>query len=351
MSSRRTLLFPALLAAALPAFAQEAPAGHPADSAEPMTAIAPAAGIPAYDDDATTEASDKAPENDTQPAPRPQARMQPYKFGLTLVTPLAGIVEQRIPVSLNKGGSGRMRAWSYGGEASFRHISEDLVAYGSLDYRRMDFAFEDTSVKGVPGAPWGDTDQYRFNAHAEGKMDERWWWFVNGGLRLGAEREASLGDSFTIRGTLGAKAALDNGLSLYVGAGALSRMDRSALFIPMVGLDWRAGKWGVRTINGIAVTYDAFGNNDLIFDFSSVYDTTQFRLREEPGTGRPRDVEFQEVTASAGVTKNFGRYSFVRAYVACIAWSDYRFHTDGSTTGDFEASPGAIFGFSAGARF
>ena len=35
-----------------------------------------------------------------------------YQFGLTFVTPLALTVEQRIPVAMNSGMTGRMSAWS-----------------------------------------------------------------------------------------------------------------------------------------------------------------------------------------------------------------------------------------------
>ncbi len=298
----------------------------------------------------TTSESSGGPESSTgqsRPAngraPTPGTRQ--YRFGLTLVTPVAGIVEQRTPVSLRDGASGRMRAWSYGAEIAARSLSEDLVAYGSFDYRRTDFAFE-----GTP-APWGDTDQYRLNAHVESKIDDAWWWFANGGLRLGAEREAALADSLTGRVSLGGKCRFSRAFSVYAGLGAATRLDDSAQFMPMLGLEYRSGRWSLRTLNGVVASYDTFGDGSLVLDASLLYENSHLRLRDEPATGSSRAVEFQEVPVSLGVTRNFGRFSFVRAYAACIVWSDYRFRTEGRTTGDFQTAPGALFGLSAGARF
>ncbi len=341
------LCLPLSLPAAMQAASE--PAAHPADSAEPQAEVIPARGVPAYADASADSAADGEEREDTAPVapPAPVRPARLYRFGLTLVTPLSGVVEQRVPVSMKDGASGRMGAWSYGGDVSVRRITEDFVAYGNFDYRRTDFAFDGVSG----GAPWADTDRYRFNLHAEGAMTEGWWWYANGGVSAAAEEGASLSDAFTGRLTLGAKRLFSDEFSLYMGLSAVTRMDDSPIVIPMLGLDWRSGRWSLRTVNGVVVSFDTFGDKSLVWDISALYDSTQFRLRDEPGTGRSRSVEFQEVPVAFGVTKSIGRFSFVRAYVACIAWSDYRFRTEGEGAGDFQTSPGALFGLNAGIRF
>lgn len=315
----------------------------PANSAEPQTTLTPAKGLPAFDD-GTGAGGDEADTDSGATAASPaKPRPQRYRFGMTLVTPVAGTVEQRIPVSMRKGASGTMRAWAYGGEVSARRITEDFVAYGNFEYRRTDFAFSGP-------APFGDTDRYKLNGHAESALDENWWLFANGGLNIGAEREADIDDALTGRVAFGAKYRFIPEFSYYFGLSVMTRLDRDPLILPMTAFDLRFGKWSARTLNGLVIAYDVNGDNDLVFDFSALYDTSDFR-RTNDAAGRSRVVEFQEAGLSLGVTKALGRYSFIRTYVSCIAWSDYRFRTNASTTGDFQTDPGVIFGLSGGARF
>jgi hypothetical protein len=333
-------LFSAVTMAMSPAlFAQEAKPDFPANSAEPQTVLTPAKGLPVFDDGTGETAEDGESGVPAHSKPRPAS----YRFGITLVTPVAGTVEQRIPVSMRAGATGTMRAWSYGGEVSARRITEELVAYGNFEYRRNDFAFSGP-------APFGDTDQYKINAHAEMNLGDDWWLFANGGVRLAAEREADLDNGLTGRVSFGAKYRFIPEFSYYFGLAVMTRLDRDPLVIPMTAFDMRFGKWSARTLNGLVIAYDVNGDNDLVFDFSALYDTSDFRRTNDTG-GRGRVVEFQEVPVSFGVTKAVGRYSFIRCYITAIAWSDYRFRTDGETTGDFQTDPGLVFGISGGARF
>lgn len=339
----RFLFFSAAASAISPVMAAEGTTpDFPANSAEPQAAIAPAKGLPTFDDG--TGADEAGADTDDTTASSPaKPRPESYRFGITLVTPVAGTVEQRIPVSMRAGGSGTMRAWAYGGEISARRITEDFMAYGDFEYRRTDFAFSGP-------APFGDTDRYKLNAHVETALGDDWWLFTNGGLNLGAEREADLDDALSGRVAFGAKYRFIPEFSYYFGISVMTRLDRDPLIIPMTAFDLRFGKWSARTLNGLVIAYDVNGDNDLVLDFSALYDTSDFR-RTNDAAGRGRVVEFQEVPVSFGITKAVGRHSFIRTYITAIAWSDYRFRTDGATTGDFQTDPGLIFGLSGGARF
>lgn len=326
--------------------AADAKPGHPADSVAPMTGDAPAKGLPGYDaEDAGESEAGHNPSAEPGAKKRGKTQTLPTQFGMTLVTPVAGTVEQRIPVEMNRGASGRMSAWSYGGEASVQRVTRDFYAFLNFNYKRTDFEFD-----GVPVAPWDDLDQYRMTTHIEGDIGGNWRLFADGGVTAALEKNASFGDSLTGRAALGAKYRFSEHFSYYFGVSAVTRLDRSTLVVPLTAFEIRFDRWTIRSLNGMVVSYDFFGDNSLVADGSVTYDNSFFR-RTNDATGDGRTVEFQEVPLTFGVTKSLGDHGFIRGYVSTIVWSDYRFATEGRTTGDFQTDPGVIFGLSAGIRF
>ena len=221
---------------------------------------------------------------------------------------------------------------------ALRRVTRDFIAYASFNYRRSEFDFQ-----GVPVAPWGDLDSYKADAHVEYNFGGDWWVFADGGVTAGAEKNASLGDGLTGHAAAGAKYVFSPQFSYYFGVMAITRLDESTLILPMTSFDIRFGRWSARTLNGLIVSYDACGDGSLVSDVSALYDNPFFRLTNDPVTGSGRVVEFQEVPVSFGVTKSLGENAFVRGYITTIAWSDYRFHSNDATTGDFLDLAGAAF--------
>lgn len=347
-------LFSALLTVPfIPAsHAEETPAKFPANSPEPMTELAPARGIPAYDGDSesvkrdmVSPASPQEEEETSRLRPKEDPRMKQLREGITMGS-AAGTLGWRLPVSMHSGATGEMRAWSYGGEGSLRHVNEDLVVSLSVDYTRTDYAFD-----GSPALGWRDTDRYNGLLYIESTVSGGWGAFATTGLRAGAEDGANLGDGLSGFVVAGARYRFIPEFSYYFGVIAATRLDRDPLIIPITAFDIRFGKWSLRSMNGFLLAYDVYGDDSLVFEATTLFDNSYLRLSPEAGTGRKRSVEFQEVPLTLAVTKGFGRHAFVKLSATAILWSDYRFRTDEKTSGDFQTDPGLSFGLSAGARF
>lgn len=348
---RLITLLTAFAGTAAPLLAAEDPAkDFPAESPAPLTGIAPAAGLPAYDGDSESVRRDMVAPAPGAAEDEPARKKEPpqvraLREGITEAQ-VAGTTEWRVPVTMRAGASGRMSQWSYGGETSVRHISEDFTVLLKFEYKRTDFAFD-----GVPAAPWGDTEIYRLSGHTETTISGGWGLFANGGVRIGKEIGASTEDAISGQFAAGARYRFIPEFSYYFGLSMITRLDDDPLFIPVAAFNFRMGKWSATTMNGILLGYDVHGDRDLVIEASVFYDAPDFRLKPAPGTGFRRSVEFQEVPLTLSVTKRVAGRAFVKVYATTILWNDYRLRTDSTTIGDFQTPPGFAIGLSAGAKF
>src|SRR6185503_14228688 len=69
--------------------------------------------------------------------------------------------------------------------------------------------------------------------------DRQWSWFVGAILDFAGEADADLGDSFTYGAFGGARYAVSENFSLSFGIGGKSRLEERALFIPVIGFEWK----------------------------------------------------------------------------------------------------------------
>ncbi len=141
---------------------------------------------------------------------------------------------------------------------------------------------------GAAGLAPGTTDPfenvYQTTIRPTFKMqqDQHWSWFVGGILDFSGEASADVGDSATYGAFGGAKYAFDDHFTLTFGLGAKTRLEDSALAIPVVGLDWRVNDQvtvSAGYANGVRVT--AKMSETVTVSLGGNYELREYRLRDD----------------------------------------------------------------------
>lgn len=267
----------------------------------------------------------------------------PIFQGIRLLTPLKVGTAYRLPADI-KGGPGELYSWTYNAELA-AHLSDDSnLLYGAFDYQFTDYHF-----RGVP-APFSDTERLRLYVRYERALDTQWGLFVDASGALAAEKNARLGDGASGRLGGGIKYTVSPDLSFYAGAQVASRLSDDASILPYLGLEWKMDPhWSLNITNGVVLSYDVFADQTLRFDLGCTYQSSNFRLVD--GVSFTRGLEIQEVPLALSVTQEFGKMSYLRASVAGVLYSKYKFRSGGAKIGEFKTDPTAVFALEAGVRF
>ncbi|MEK6702795.1 MAG: hypothetical protein AABZ53_11065 [Planctomycetota bacterium] len=180
--------------------------------------------------------------------------------------------------------------------------------------------------------PWRDTFSFELGAGLSGKCDEHWGWFVRGFGKSAGEDGAEFGDTLTGGGFGGASYTFNENLTVSLGLGARSRLDRGVQVLPIAGIEWKfAPQWALtsRQKPGLYVEFAPSKTVDLAF--GAQYQSREYRLntRDAAPGGVGRDDRFViEAEAGWDVWKNLTIY----ATVGVAAWSEYRLDNNAETT-------------------
>lgn len=271
---------------------------------------------------------------------------EPFFRGIQLLMPITVYGMYRTPADI-RNTDAHMRSWTAGTELAARYISDANVFYGSIDYRYTGYHFNGTG----PTAPFGDVERLMAYVRYERALNEKWGVFVDASGSLSAETAANMKDGATGRLGGGARYAISPDLNFYAGAQVLTRLSDSASIYPYIGMMWRIdAHWSLNVTNGIVVSYDVFEDNSLRFDLGGTYQSTNFRLVDDPVLGK-QAIDSREVPLTFSVTKEFGKFSYLRASVAGILYNKYKTRSGGNTVDEFRTDPAVAFGLEVGMRF
>lgn len=182
--------------------------------------------------------------------------------------------------------------------------------YLGYDYALTNYDFSGATGL-IPGTsdPWGSVQSHGVNAMFLHRATEEVTWLVGGDLMWTAEQGAAYGDAMTglVYGSV--TYAVRPGVTLGLGGGLRSRLEDSAIFVPLVSLDWAiSDEWRLRTTGpGLAIEYTP--DDRWKFSLSGRYDLQDFRLDENGpapgGVGRDERVPISlgvEFTPTRAVT-------------------------------------------------
>lgn len=188
--------------------------------------------------------------------------------------------------------------------------------------------------------PWRDTFSLELVGGFSGKFDEHWGWFARGFGKSAGEEGAEFGDTLTGGGFGGASYTFNENLTVSLGVGARSRLDRPAQVLPIAGIEWKfAPQWALtsRQKPGLFLEYAPSKTVDLALGVE--YQSREYRLNDRdaaPG-GVARDDRFIiEGEVGWDVWKNLTIY----ATVGVTGWAEYRLDNNAETTlGKSKADP------------
>lgn len=298
---------------------------------------------PPADDTAPRAAhEEKVPEQ----TPEPEGLL-PFFRGIQLLMPMTVSGIYRAPSDIQDT-NGQMRSWSMGANLATRHMSEAGIFYGSLDYRYTDYKFSGVT------APFSDTERVLAYVRYERGLSAEWGVFVDASGGFAAEKDAHLQDGASGRFGGGVRYVVSPDLVLYAGAQVMTRLSDNASVFPFIGLSWKIDQhWSLNASNGLVLSYDVFADSSLRLNLGCSYTSSTFRMVDDTwgGVARSRALEVQEVPLSLSVTQELGRSSYVRASVAGLLYSKYKFRSGGAGAGEFKSDPAVMFGLEAGVRF
>ncbi len=245
------------------------------------------------------------------------------------------------------------------GDVGVTRIGSEVKAFGQLtDKSRWSVAFEwessfyrfnnATGFAAGFSTPWRDTFSFELTGGLSGKFDEHWGWFGRGFVKSAGEEGAEFGDTLTGGGIGGASYSFNENLTVSLGVGARSRLDRGAQVLPIAGIEWKfAPQWTLTSRQRPGLFLEFAPTKTVDLSLGVVYESREYRLntRDAAPGGVARDNRFV-VEAEAGwdVWKNLTIYGTV----GVTASSEYRLDNNiQQTLGKSKTDPALSLGVSA----
>jgi len=183
------------------------------------------------------------------------------------------------------------------------------------------------------------------------QIDDHWSWFVGGLVNFSGEPDADIGDSVTYGGFGGARYKFSDAFSLSFGLGAKTRLEDSALVIPLLGIEWKVSDRVTVSTEGTHVKVTAQLNKQLAVALSGGWELREFRLDDDAplpsGVVRDRRVPIG-VSLEWKPTHN----TQLSLGGGVVVWQEFRFDDrNGDRVSETNTNPAAFVGLSGKLNF
>lgn len=206
----------------------------------------------------------------------------------------------------------------------------------------------------VPGTddPWDRLQAYRVGGTLFGRVSESWAWFGGVEVRAAFESGADLGDSLEVRGLGGAECRVSESLKFTLGVGVSTRIEDSALVLPLLGIDWQIDektRLASRDLGLILSHEFAPGWSAGVF---GAFELRDWRLDDSRATN-PGGVAREKRAVVGGEVRYRPSNRFELALEGgVVAWQKLKaLDDDGRKVGEQEFDPAPYIGLSAVVRF
>jgi hypothetical protein len=180
------------------------------------------------------------------------------------------------------------------------------------------------------------------NANWRAMIDDKWGYFLFGGLGLSASTDAQFSEGLTGMGGAGAQYAVSTNVVIGLGGGIGSQLEDDARFLPVILVNWQINeRWALRVFNGATISYDLNGDKSLVLDLGANYQRRQYRLTDD-AAAIDRQVNL-EIGATARVSETFG----VRAFLGVAAGRNFEVRQSSQKLGDEDVDATPYLGLRA----
>lgn len=152
----------------------------------------------------------------------------------------------------------------------------------------------------IPGTdrPFNEMQTLRLTPGASHVLSKEWSYSFGGIFDFSFERDADVGDSFTAGGFIGVRYAFSDTFALSFGALAKTRIEKSTLFLPLLGVEWKINDKVQLATRGLGGTLTYQVNDRWSFQLFGEYEAREYRL---DGTGPDPDGVIRDRRAPVGV--------------------------------------------------
>lgn len=248
---------------------------------------------------------------------------------------------------------GEVSTTRVGADFGVRYRASERVGLGlgvGAEYSFYDFDDFETVAGG--GDPIDDAFLYNLTPTISFAIDDRWTVIGGGIFRWAGEEDADFGDSFTAGGLGVVNYKVNDRLTLGFGFIVGSRLEKDAIFVPALSIDWKINdRWTMTNDGkpGLAIVYKATDRLDLSVEAS--YETRDFRLNDDNAIpeGAMEDTCVPVVFAASW--RALDRLTLT-GRVGAYAYQRFEFRNDdGDEVTDEDADPSLFFGLEARVAF
>ncbi len=135
-----------------------------------------------------------------------------------------------------------------------------------------------TTIIAGTARPFHEMHALRLTPTATHTLSKDWAYFFGGILDLSFERDADAGEGFTGGGFIAARYAVSDTLALSFGALAKTRLEKSVLFLPILGVEWKINDRVTLATRGLGGSLAYRMNDRWTFELFGEYQSREYRL-------------------------------------------------------------------------
>lgn len=203
---------------------------------------------------------------------------------------------------------------------------------------RYDFGGAGGIVPGV-GDPFSDV--YRINLRPTIYVSEsrQFLWFVGGIAEVAGESGVNVGDALSGGGFGGVRYSFSENFALTLGVAAKSRLEESALVLPLVGVTWNLSDTTRFSLNSLVARFESDLHPDLTFFIDGGWELRDYRL-EDDGPIPAGVVHDVRVPVGAGFVWTASDRLKVELSGGAVVWQRFRIDdNDSNRVGEEHTDP------------
>lgn len=223
----------------------------------------------------------------------------------------------------------------------------------NTDFEASWYSFDADSPGGLFDDPFDDVYRLRLAPGFFYAVNQQWGVLGGGIVEFAGESDADIGDSTTYGGYVGARYAFSDGFAMTGGIQAKTRIEDNALFLPIIGFEWKVTPKVTLSTSGpgVGLRLNTVLSDEWSFSLGASWEPRDYRLADDSPIpdGIARD---ERVPVIAGFVWKPAPTISLSAYGGAIVWQELSIDdSGGDQLIEDNTDPTGFVGFSASFRF